>query len=81
MTKDIIIETIWRATWLSQMRDICVTSPNLNSICCLSQISSQVAETITLYSASTLNLATTFNVLLFQDIKLLPIRHNIQKWI
>jgi len=52
-----------------------VVSPNCNFLSkCLSQISSQVAEAITLYFASTLDLATTCCFLLFQEIKLSPIR-------
>ena len=51
-----------------------MTSPYCNSSSnCLSQISSQVAEAIALYSASALDLATTFCFLLFQEIKLSPI--------
>jgi len=52
-----------------------VASPNYNYLSkCLSQISSQVAEAITLYSASALDLATTCCFLLFQEIKLSPKR-------
>lgn len=63
------------------MRDISVTSPNLNLLDLattfasyyLSQISSQDAKVIPLF-AFALDLATTFCFLLFQDIKLLPIK-------
>jgi len=52
-----------------------LTSPNFNSLSnYLSQISSQVVEAITLYFATELNLATTFCFLLFQEIKLSPIK-------
>jgi len=37
--RNIGFETIWRPTWLSQMRVICATSPSLSSLSnCLSQI-------------------------------------------
>jgi len=40
---------------------------------CLSQISSQVAETRALYSISALDLATTLCFLLFQEIKMFAV--------
>jgi len=50
-----------------------VTSTNCNSLSnYLSQISSQIAEAITLYYVSALDLATTLCFLLFQEIKLSP---------
>ena len=52
-------ELIWRVAWLSYMSIILVTSPNCNSFSnCLSQISSQAAKVMTLYSASPLDLIT-----------------------
>jgi len=56
------------------MSVIWVVSQNCNSLSkCLSQISSQVAKAITLYPASTLDLAIACCFLLFQEIKLSPI--------
>jgi len=66
-------ELIWKVVWLSHISVIWVTFPNWNSLSnYLSQISSQVAEVITLYSASALDFTATFCFLLFRDIKLSP---------
>lgn len=60
---NIEFESIW-TTWLSQMRDTCVTYPHHNSLSNIfSQICSQVVEAIASYSTSALDLATMFCVL------------------
>jgi len=65
------IRIVWRATWLSHISVIWVTFPNCNSLSnWLSRTSLQVTEAISLYSASALDLATTFCFFLFQEIKL-----------
>ncbi|KAJ9683175.1 hypothetical protein PVL29_002267 [Vitis rotundifolia] len=57
------------------MSFICSSFPNLNSRRrCLNHMSSHVAKAIARYSASALDLATTSCFLLFQDIRLPPIK-------
>jgi len=56
-------ELIWRATSLSHVSVIWVVFPNCNFLSkCLSQISSQVFEAITLYSALAIDLKKDINV-------------------
>ena len=69
------LDAICKAAWLSQMSFICSPFPNLNSWRrCLSHMSSHVAKAIARYSASALDLATTCCFLLFQDIRLPPMK-------
>src|SRR5579862_5093367 len=69
------LDAICKAAWLSQMSFICSSFPNLNSRRrCFSHMSSHVARVIARYSASALDLATTSCFLLFQDIRLPPIK-------
>jgi len=66
---------ICNAAWLSQINFISSSTPIFNSYrSCLSYISSQVANAIARYFAYALGLATTSCLLLFQDIRLPPIK-------
>ena len=68
-------DAICNAAWLSHTSFICSSFPNLNSWrSCLNRMSSHVAKAIARYSASALDLTTTSCFLLFQDIKLPPIK-------
>ena len=63
------------AAWLSQMSCIGLRMQNFNSwSSCFIHTSSQVVRAIARYSASALDLATTFCFLLFQEMRFPPMR-------
>ena len=69
------LDAIWSAAWLSRMTFIFAPPPNFNSCNnCFNHTNSHVARAIARYSASALDLETTTCFLLFQDIRLPPIR-------
>ena len=73
------LDAICNAAWLTSF--ICSYFPNLNSWrSCLNHMSSHIAKAIAWYSDSALDLTTTSCFLLFQDIKLPPIRMLIWGW-
>lgn len=66
-------DAMWSATSLLHASSISLFSPNSNSFnSCLIYMSSHAASAIIQYSASALDLPTTFCFLLFQDTKVPP---------
>ena len=69
------LKAICSVAWLSHIRFIALTSPNLSCWSnCLSHVSSQVAAAIARYSASAPDHATLFCFLLRHEIKFPPMR-------